>query len=168
MSLKDLPLVLRDLITVFAWGKKSHESFLIACIASEVNHWSIPEVFIRRHHFDWQEMRSAVSPLQVFNASISPEDWFREDICFMLLQMLDFRRKTVRAHGDRRSWMKRMRRDWTTIVPFSEFYSGLLADDANLEAIRSADIQEPVLFLRGPPPGFIQALNNRLGSWACV
>ena len=131
MSLKDLPLVLRDLITVFAWGKKSHESFLIACIASEVNHWSIPEVFIRRHHFDWQEMRSAVSPLQVFNASISPEDWFREDICFQLLQMLDFRRKSVRAHGDRRSWMKRLRRDWTTIVPFSEFYSGLLADDAN-------------------------------------
>ena len=134
MSLKDLPLVLRDLITMFAWGKNSHESFLIACIASEVNHWSIPQVFIRRHHFDWQEMRSAVSPLQVFNASISPEDWFREDICFQLLQMLDFRRRTVRSQGNRRRWMRRLSDDWTTIVAFSEFYSGLMSDDRNWKA----------------------------------
>ena len=82
---------------MFAWGKNAHETFLIACIATEVNHWSIPEVFIRRHHFDWHEMRSAVSPLRVFNAGIPPEDWFREDICFMLLQMLDFRRKPVQG-----------------------------------------------------------------------
>ena len=134
MGINGLPLVIQDLITSFAWGKKAHETFLLACIATEVNHWRIPDVFIRQHHFDWWEMRQLQTPLQVFNASIPPEDWFREDLCFLLLQMLDFRRRTVRSQGNRRRWMRRLSDDWTTIVAFSEFYSGLMSDDRNWKA----------------------------------
>lgn len=131
MKIIDLPLVLRDLITQFAWDKKAHETFLLACIASEVNEWNIPEVFIRHYHFDWRYMVGAVSPLLVFNASIEPCQWFREDVCFLLLQMLDFRRTQVKRDGSRISWMRRLRDDWTTIVPFSAYYLRLICDQNN-------------------------------------
>ena len=153
MRLQSLPLVLQDLVTGFAWGKGAHETYLLASIAVEVNRWSIPDVFIRRHWFDWTEMCTAQSPLEVFNARIQPCDWFREDICFMLLQMLDFRRKPVKAYGNRMMWMRRLREDWTAIVPCSEFYSELLSNDSNwksygLRSFRSlCCLDEPDVFV---------------------
>ena len=131
MQIRSLPLVLRDLITEYAWDKKAHESFLLACIASEVNEWDIPDVFIRHYHFDWRHMLTAASPLVVFDASIQPSEWFREDVCFLLLQMLDFRRKNVKCDGSRLTWMRRLSADWTTIVPFSKFYLKLICEKSN-------------------------------------
>ena len=82
MRIGELPLVLQDLITELAWGKNAHETFLLACIATEVNHWNIPDVFIRMHFFDWRDMCDRQSPLKVFNACLAPADWFRDDICY--------------------------------------------------------------------------------------
>ena len=57
-----------------------------------------------------------VSPLKVFNAALPPHEWFREDICYMTLQLLDFRRRNVKAHGNRLRWMCRLKNDWTTLT----------------------------------------------------
>ena len=134
MRIGSLPLVLQDLITELAWGKNAHETFLLACIATEVNHWNIPEVFIRMHFFDWRDMRGRQSPLKVFNACLAPAEWFRDDVCYLMLQMLDFRRKKVKIEGSRLMWMRRLRDDWTNIVPFSAFYLRLLCDESNWKA----------------------------------
>ena len=72
MTIQSLPLVLRDLITEFAWGADSYKSFLIACVACEVNTWDIPEMFVKRYHMSWKDMCLHVSPLKVFNAAIPP------------------------------------------------------------------------------------------------
>ena len=101
MRIRALPLVLQDLVTEFAWGKSAHETFLLACIAAEVNHWNIPDVFIRLHYFDWKGMCERQSPLKVFNACLDPSEWFRDDVCFLLLHMLDFRKKSVKVDGSR-------------------------------------------------------------------
>ena len=148
MHIRNLPLVLRDLITQFAWDKKAHETFLLACIATEVNEWGIPDVFIRHYHYDWKRMVGAVSPLVVFNAGIRPCDWFREDVCFLLLQMLDFRRKTVKIDGSRLTWMRRLRDDWTTIVPFSAYYLRLICDKSNWKVCGYSALQN--IHLVGP------------------
>ena len=154
MRLSCLPRDLRDIVTQYAWGKKCNETFLLACVACEVAQWDIPEVFIRRYHFDWHEMCSTASPLTVFNANISPEDWFREAICFLLLQMLDFRRRNVKTEGSRLRWMHRLKDDWTTIIPFSAFYLRVLCDESNwkqfgyraLQNIQFVDEQRPNSF----------------------
>ena len=131
MTIQSLPLVLRDLITEFAWGAGSYESYLVASVACEVNTWDIPEMFVRRYHMSWKDMCLHVSPLKVFNAAIPPHEWFREDICYMTLQLLDFRRRNVKAHGNRLRWMCRLKNDWTTILSFSSFYLELLTDARN-------------------------------------
>ena len=126
MTIQSLPLVLRDLITGFAWGTGSYKSYLMAAVACEVNTWDIPEVFIKRYAWCWHDMRLHVSPLRVFDAQIPPSEWFREDLCYLMLQLLDFRRRNVKLHG-----MRRIKSDWTTILSFSGFYLELLTDTRN-------------------------------------
>jgi hypothetical protein len=127
----DLPTDLQDLVTLFAWGKPATETYLMACVAVEVNRWDIPDIFVKRHHMVWQDMQLQLSPLKVFTANIPPDDWFRQDLCVMMLQLLDFRRRSVKAHGNRNAWMRRLTGNWTSIVPFSSFYLELLCDRDN-------------------------------------
>ena len=49
----------------------------------------------------------------------------------LMLQLLDFRRSSVKLHGSRVRWMRRLKSDWTTIIPFSSFYLELLTDTRN-------------------------------------
>jgi len=146
MRIRALPLVLQDLVTEFAWGKSAHETFLLACIAAEVNHWNIPDVFIRLHYFDWKGMCERQSPLKVFNACLDPSEWFRDDVCFLLLHMLDFRKKSVKVDGSRRTWMRRLRDDWTNIVAFSDFYLRLVCDESNWKACGYRTLQHMQYF----------------------
>ena len=115
---RDLPVVLIDIVTSFAWDMPYEEVFLLTCIACEVNQWQLPEMFIRKHRTDWSLLGNRQSPLRIFSPQFSPETWFRFDIVHMLLDMLDFRRKDVREHGDRATWVRRVQTDWTTIHSF--------------------------------------------------
>ena len=131
MTIQSLPLVLQDLITGFAWDTGCYASYLMAAVACEVNTWDIPEMFVKRYAWCWRDMRLHVSPLKVFDAQIPPSDWFREDLCYLMLQLLDFRRSSVKLHGSRVRWMRRLKSDWTTIIPFSSFYLELMTDTRN-------------------------------------
>ena len=134
-----LPSDLNDLITYFAWGMRYNDVFLRACIACEVNNWDLPEMFIRKHRTDWS-LIAIESPLRIFSPQFSPESWFRMDFVFMLLDMLDFRRKDVREHGDRASWVRRLTDDWTTVHAFNKFYMKMLCSDSNWKKFGLRDV----------------------------
>ena len=126
-----LPTELLNLICLFSWDRNLNETLMSCDVAIEVNSWDLHDIFIRRHHFDWAQMGYMESPLVVCAPNIPPHLWFRLDICYMLLQMLDFRRKEVRFGGNRVLWMKKLQRHWENIKLFSEYYLKMITDEQN-------------------------------------
>lgn len=137
---RELPTVLVDLITDFAWAMSFDDVFIRACIAVEVNNWQLPEMFIRKHRTDWTLLGNHQSPLRIFSPRFTPDSWFRFDMVYMLLDMLDFRRKDVREHGDRESWVRRMQTDWTNIHSFNKFYMKMICTEANWKKYGLRDV----------------------------
>ena len=80
---RELPTVLVDLITGFAWGMCFDDVFIRACIAVEVNNWQLPEMFIRKHRTDWTLLGNHQSPLRIFSPRFTPDSWFRFDGTFV-------------------------------------------------------------------------------------
>ena len=131
LQLSLLPKELINIICLFAWDRTHQESLLSAFLATEVKTWGLHEMFIRKQTYDWSFMTYKESPLDVCSPEILPKHWFRFDVCILLLQMLDFRRKEVRCEGNRMSWIARLRRHWESIKPFSEFYFRMITSEQN-------------------------------------
>ena len=70
---RDLPVVLIDIVTSFAWDMPYEEVFLLTCIACEVNQWQLPEMFIRKHRTDCALGEPAESAPD-FQSAILPRD----------------------------------------------------------------------------------------------
>ena len=132
MSFGDCPVVLQDLITLFAWKLPFEKVDRQLSAVLTIKDAKLPNMFFSRLLWNWRERRNIVNPVIVFCPVEDMSSIFNKYILLELLWCLDFRKRNVRAFGNRDFWRNSFCDHWQNIVTFGIFYNGLRASNQNI------------------------------------
>ena len=127
MNISFLPRDISNLICLFCWDAPFELCVERSEIVYEALSFRIPDFLIRQVRYDWRTFQIITGGLLKFDPYCKPSEFFREDVIFLILSLLDFRRKNVRLYGSRLQWLKRIVLDWRSVVDFSQFFFKLSA-----------------------------------------
>ncbi len=130
MSFEELPLVLKNLVSDFAYDCKWEIVVKDLATCEQVRAMGLSCVFTRFVMWSVKYKEFIPNPLIEFepiqNFSGYWGDYIDWHAVQELLWRLDFRRKFVKLVSSREEWRKGFKRDWTTIRMFDHFYHFLL------------------------------------------
>ena len=132
MSFGACPVVLQDLITLFAWKLPFEKVDRQLSAVLTIKDAKLPNMFFSRLLWNWRERRNMVNPVLVFCPVEDMSSIFNKFILLELLWCLDFRKRNVRAFGNRDFWRNSFGDHWQNIVTFGMFYNGLRASKRNI------------------------------------
>ena len=132
MNISFLPRDISNLICLFCWDAPFELCVERSEIVYEALSFRIPDFLIRQVRYDWRTFQIITGGLLKFDPYCKPSEFFREDVIFLILSLLDFRRKNVRLYGSRLQWLKRIVLDWRSVVDFSQFFFQVINDMDNL------------------------------------
>ena len=128
----DLPVVLQDMCTDFAWKipfglvKENLDELLL------IKSFKLPPVFYRSFLFHRSFCSHINSPLNIYIPFWSYHDLFDIFRIKELLYNLDFRKRTVKRGGSRWFWLNSFDEHYVNILQFGMFYKILLASGQNI------------------------------------
>ena len=106
MLFSQIPVDLQDIIFDFAWRKRTKDVQHSLDVVLELKRHNLPANFYHAMVWSWIEQKFVPLPLVVF----SPVDEFRHFFNFprirCILMQLDFRKRHVKAMGNRIFWLK--------------------------------------------------------------
>lgn len=130
MSFEDLPIELKNLVSVFAYNTKWQQTKADLAMCAQINDAHISPVFLRGQMWSWSYRSFLPSPLVAFEPLNQLTgrwsdlvDW---NVVNELLFRLDYRRALVRMGGTRSQWFAKFKKNWLQICLFDAFYRLLL------------------------------------------
>ena len=132
MSVSELPRDLLNLVCSFCWDADLNQCRIRADQVCEALNYQVPSFLIRAVRYDWRDFKMRPGGLLVFDPHCSPTTFFREDIMFMILSILDFLKRDVRKYGSRMQWLKRIVLDWRAAQDFAIFFCEVISNCCNL------------------------------------
>lgn len=140
----DLPTVLQDLITFFAFNITSVSLLDNVDVLLSIKDHNLPTFFYKTYVDAcdtpaclWKSRKNAkcsfvVNPIAQYFPIFEYKGIFNMYLIHELLYCLDFRKRAVRAMGSRWFWIQRMADDYEFVVFFGVYYKMLLATEANI------------------------------------
>ena len=128
----DLPAVLQDLVTGFAW-KTPFQLVLdnIECLL-EIKSYDLPPLFFRgRFYSPYHVGKMQPNPLYEYSPFWPYKDLFNIYRIQSLMYNLDFRKRVVKRAGSREFWLNSFDH-YKSILQFGLFYKILLASGLNV------------------------------------
>ena len=128
-KLSDIPLVLQDLVFLFAFNMGKEETLCSLRTIWEIQQMKLPFFFFRTKIWSWhyktflENPCSCFMPIEYFNGRYN--DIFDEDALYCFLLGLDFRRRNVKLFGSRRFWEKKLVKSWRSVEALSAYYKML-------------------------------------------
>ena len=135
-KLSDIPLVLQDLVFLFAFNMDKEQTLCSLRIIWEIQQMKLPFFFFRTKIWSWhyktflENPCSSFMPIEYFNGRYN--DIFDEDSLYCFLLGLDFRRRNVKLFGSRRFWEKRLVKSWRAVEELSAYYKMLCRSKAQV------------------------------------
>ena len=129
---RDLPVVLQNLCTDFAWETPFRlvtENLDVLLLIKSMN---MPPMFFRPCLFHQSFCCHIHSPLEVYTPFWAYSELFNIYRIKELLYNLDFRKRNVKSAGTRFSWMNSFDKHYVNILYFGMFYKILLASGQNI------------------------------------
>ena len=128
MSFCELPDVLQDLVTDFAWKMpaKIIQGNIIDILT--IKNFNLPMLFYKLYVFDRRTCRYINNPLVIYEPFWELKEVFNTFHIQELLYNLDFRKRNVKVAGSRHFWLQSFEEHYHNIVQFGMFYKMLLAN----------------------------------------
>ena len=135
-KLRDLPVVLQDLVLQFAYNMPRDKVLDSLEVILDIKAMQLPFFFFKELIWSWHYTCFLPNPIHCF----TPIDYFggtyldlfNNDAFFCFLIGLDFRRKNVRCFGSRINWLDRLCATWKNVRPFSYFFKMLLRSETQI------------------------------------
>ena len=151
MGFNQLPKVLKNIVSEFAFGCSWVETEESLQMCEKIAALSISPVFLRREMWSWTYGAFKPNPLLVFE----PIRRFTGRWCDMidwhavneLLYRLDYRRKLVRVGGTRHQWFERFKENWLNVCLFDSFYRLMM--NSSIQCFKPTFEQERFAMLSG-------------------
>jgi len=128
----DLPLVLQDICTDFAWRIPFKVVIENIDQLLRIKSFKLPPLFYQRCLFHRSYCCHISNPLFIYVPYFSYHELFNVFRIKELLYNLDFRKRIVKRAGSRWFWMNSFEHHYVNILEFGMFYKILLATGQNI------------------------------------